>query len=185
MEAGLRPPAHVEPRPAPAEGGFCPRGYRRTRRVSILAWAAGAATVFATLAIYFLDAEPAIRAYSAEFDLRFTVFIVVMLALGFSQIPLQTRLLREPRSVSASPEGLTLVYDSLTGSRERRVPWSRVKRIAPGPVARGETRTQYTLVFSPGKRGWLAEEVAIEPEVVRAWTLFLPRSLRPAPAPLA
>jgi hypothetical protein len=162
-------------------GAFCPREYRRTSIVLGLGWTAGFATVAMTLAIYFIDAEPAIRAYSPSFDLRFTAFIVGMLALGFSQVPLSVLIHEVPRVVAPARGGFHMTYVGLAGARDRFTPWEKVKAVeligsqSPGV---GQAPPRCSLTFVPGGARWHTNSITVESTLVEDWLPHLPATVR-------
>lgn len=185
MTAGAQRPLRSGDQVRPGEwGAFCSRGYRRIRRANFLAGAAGAAVVVGTLAYYFIDLEPVIRGFSRSFDESFTLLMVVMLGLGYSQIPLHAMTDRQPRSIARAPGGLVLRYDRWAWTVERRIPWDNVRRVQAVGEGSAAGPRSYTIQLVPGKHRWYTHTVTVDAEVVRSWAPFLPERLRPALARL-
>ena len=163
------PPGTADLPPTEGLGGFCPRGARRVHRAQVAALLGATAVVVSTLTFYFLRLEPTIRAFSPAYADRLSLIMVIMLALGFSQIPLAIFVDRQPLTVEPSPDGIRLRIPHLWRSRETRVPWSNVRRVRREASRPSDPFARYTISIALGPRSLLALDVIVEPEVVRAW----------------
>lgn len=164
--------------PGGSRGAFCPRDYRKARRLNLLLWSVGFAVVTATSAYYFIRTEPVLRAYSPSFDLWFTLLFIGMLFGGFSQVPMQTPEYRVPRVVSVGPEGLRMLYSGLRGSKTVLTPWEKVKGVDRVQTRLSWEPRRYSVTFAPGGTRWYTNSFSVEPEMLDGWFHFLPEKVR-------